>query len=300
MPRLSEDLGVDLWIKRDDLTGFAMGGNKGRKLEYLMAEAVALGADAVVSCGAAQSNFVRQLGAACSILGMECHAAVMGLPYSEIHGKPAFDGSSKGGNVLLDEILGVQMHHYPDDAWEVLFAHAEAIADGLESYDRTVYRIPIGGSSPVGAYAFAQAAQEVSDDFDFVVTPCSSGSTHTGLAYGFHGTKTRVIGISCDPEPEILDDLVILLKGLQELVKGELTEIPLEFRLEWAGEAYGVPSPEGNAAIKLLARREGIFLDPIYTAKAFAGLLDLIKNREVGGKVLFWHTGGMPALFGES
>ncbi len=299
LPRLSEDLGVELWIKRDDLTGFAMGGNKGRKLEYLMAEARAQGADAVVTCGSAQSNFVRQLGAACAVLGLECHAAVMGLPYSAIHGKPDHRGSMVGGNVFLDELVGVQLHAYPDDDWEVLYQHAEDLADGLESYDRSVYRIPVGGSSPVGAYAFVEAAREIPDNFDILVTPCSSGSTHTGLAFGLYGTKTRVIGVACDPEPEIMDDLLILLKGLNELT-GETKQVELEFRLEWAGGAYGVPSPQGNAAIELLARREGIFLDPIYSAKAFAGLLDLIRSKEISGKVLFWHTGGLPALFAES
>lgn len=304
LPRLSEELEVDLWIKRDDLTGFAMGGNKGRKLEFLMAEAVAQGADAVVTCGSAQSNFVRQLGAACSVLGMECHAAVMALPYSAIHGRPAHRGSTMGGNVLLGEWLDVQLHLYPDDDWEVLYTHAETIALELEESGLIVYRIPVGGSSPLGAYAFVRATEELGESFDVVVTPCSSGSTHTGLAYGLEGP--RVIGVACDPEPEILDDLRTLLEGLHALIgehdRGRLrTRLPeLEFRLEWAGEAYGVPSPEGMAALELLAQTEGIFLDPIYSAKAFAGLLAMIRSGEVGGRVLFWHTGGLPAVFAEA
>lgn len=300
LERASAELGIDLWIKRDDLTGFAMGGNKGRKLEYLMAEALAMGADSVVTCGASQSNFVRQLGAACSMAGIRCVASVMALPYAEIHGKPAIQGSDRGGNVLLDHLLGVELHSFPDGDWEVLYAHAEELARKEESAGRNVYRIPIGGSSPVGAYAFVQAAREVSG-FDVVVTPCSSGSTHAGLAYGFHGTPTRVIGVACDPEPEIMEDLIRIVGGLDELttLNYSMQEADLELRLEWAGEAYGVPSPEGDQALRMLARSEGIFLDPVYSAKAFSGLLAMASTGELTGKVLFWHTGGTPALFAE-
>ena len=297
---MSEILGIDLWIKRDDLTGFAMGGNKGRKLEYLMAEAQQMGADTVVTCGAAQSNFVRQLGAACAVLGMRCAAAVMPLPYAAVHGVPAHQGSVRGGNVTLDELLGVDLRFFPDGDWEDLAREAEGLALEQESQGHRVYRIPIGGSSAVGAYAFVEAALEAGG-FDVVVTPCSSGSTHAGLAYGFHKSTTRVIGISCDPEPEIMEDLVRLVQELDAFTgqrKG-MTEEALDLRLDWAGEAYGVPSPAGQSALTLLARKEGVFLDPVYTAKAFSGLIDLAHAKELRGKVLFWHTGGTPALFAE-
>jgi 1-aminocyclopropane-1-carboxylate deaminase/D-cysteine desulfhydrase-like pyridoxal-dependent ACC family enzyme len=284
LDRASETLGIDLWIKRDDLTGFAFGGNKGRKLEYLLGEAIAANAQAVVTCGAAQSNFIRQLGAGCSMLGLRCVAAIMNLPYAAIHGRPLEAGRPvlRTGNV-----------------WEVLYAHADALADQLESQGLNVYRIPIGGSSGVGAFAFVEAAKEVGNGFDWVITPCSSGSTHAGLAYGFAGSKTKVIGLACDPEPEIMEDLVRLLDEL-DLVTGQskkLAESDLEFRLEWAGSAYGVPSEESEAALTWLARTEGIFLDPVYTAKAFAGVLELARSKQISGKVLFWHTGGLPALF---
>lgn len=300
LDRVSEDLGIDLWIKRDDLTGFAMGGNKGRKLEFLLAEALAAGADTVVTCGAAQSNFVRQLGAACSVLGLRCVAAVMNMPYAAMHGRPEDAGREfvATGNVVLDQILGVELNAFPDDDWEVLYAHAEELARSAESSGASVYRIPIGGSSPLGAYAFTLAAAEL-ETFDCIVTASSSGSTHSGLAWAFHGTDTRVIGVASDPEPEIMEDLVRLVEGLDELTgtsKG-MTEANLELRLEWAGEAYGIPSEEGTAAIEYLARREGIFLDPVYSGKAFAGLLGLVAAGELRGRILFWHTGGGPALF---
>lgn len=301
LDRLSDELGIDLWIKRDDLTGFAMGGNKGRKLEYLMAEAIQLQADVVVTCGATQSNFVRQLGAACSMLGMRCVAAVMDLPYAAVHGKPSYAGSHAGGNVLLDALLGVELRRFADDDWDVLYNHADRIADELEAAGLRVYRVPIGGSSPLGAYAFVMAASEISGPFDWMLTASSSGSTQAGLAYVWHGSETRVVGIACDPEPEIMEDLVRLVGGLDELtgLAKRMAERDLDLRLDWAGEAYGVPSPAGEAAIERLARREGIFLDPIYSAKAFSGLIALAERRELTGRVLFWHTGGTPALFAE-
>ncbi|MEQ1821784.1 MAG: pyridoxal-phosphate dependent enzyme [Fimbriimonadaceae bacterium] len=303
LDRASEALGIDLWIKRDDLTGFAFGGNKGRKLEYLLGEAQSMNAQVVVTCGAAQSNFIRQLGAGCATLGMRCAAAIMNLPYAAIHGQPIESGEpiARTGNVVLDDILGVELHAFEDDDWEVLYAHADAIADRLEAEGLRVYRIPIGGSSGVGAFAFALAAEEVGEDFDWVLTPCSSGSTHAGLAYGFAGTKTRVVGLACDPEPEIMEDLVRLLLELDEVTgtNKNLSEADLDFRLDWAGSAYGVPSTESTAALTWLARTEGIFLDPVYTAKAFAGVIELARAKQIGGKVLFWHTGGLPALFAD-
>lgn len=301
LERLSADLGLEVWIKRDDLTGFAFGGNKGRKVEYLLAEALDAGADTVVSCGAAQSNFVRQLGAACAVAGLRCIAAVMNLPFAVIHGRPDETGQpvERAGNVLLDEILGVELNVFPDDDWEVLYAHAEELAVSAESMGAKVYRIPVGGSSPIGAFAFVQAFEELDSPFDTILTPSSSGSTHSGLAWAAHEGATRVIGIACDPEPEIMEDLLRLTNGLDALtgVRKGMLESDLDLRLEWAGRAYGIPSPAGNAAIEYLARREGIFLDPVYTGKAFSGLLDLARQGELSGRILFWHTGGLPALF---
>lgn len=301
LDRVSEDLGLDVWIKRDDLTGFAMGGNKGRKLEYLMAEALAAGADTIVTCGAAQSNFVRQLGAACSMLGFRCLAAVMNLPYAAEHGRPTEAGQAMAdeGNVVLDRILGVAMVVFPDDDWEVLYAHAEELAANAEKSGAIVYRIPIGGSSPLGAFSFVEAAKEIGGGFDSVVCPSSSGSTHAGLSWAFHGTDTAVHGIACDPEPEIMDDLLRLTDGLDTLTGApkRLTAADFHFHLAYSGRAYGIASEDGLRMIEYLARREGIFLDPVYSAKAFAGFHDLARRGLLKGKVLFWHTGGIPTLF---
>lgn len=298
LERLSAELNLDLWIKRDDLTGFAMGGNKGRKLEYLLADAVAQGAEVVVTCGAAQSNFVRQLGAACAVAGLRCVAAVMDLPFEDA---PAEGERLRGdaGNVVLDDLLGVELRHFPDADWETLYAHTERLALAEEASGRRVYRVPIGGSSPLGAYAFYQAASELPDDFDWIVTASSSGSTQTGLAYAFRGTRTNVLGVCADPEPEIAEDFAELGEGLAGLLGLDHRLEPSDFRLsfDFVGPGYGIPSAEGDAAIERLARAEGIFLDPVYSGKAFAALLALAERKAIAGKVLFWHTGGLPTLF---
>jgi D-cysteine desulfhydrase len=316
LDRVSEDLGIDLWIKRDDLTGFAMGGNKGRKLEYMIADALAQGAEAVVTCGAMQSNFIRQLGAACAIFGLKCGAAVMETPYE--HVKPFMDGLYReGGNVLLGQWSGVDLHVYADDTWENLYRYAEDVAGQYEREGLKVYRIPVGGSAPVGAYSFWEAGRELMEqvsqnphpptpspfgkgegEFDSIVFASSSGSTQVGLSHFFRRTSTKVLGIASDPEPEIAEDFAELSNGLAPLL-GE-DPIPAEdFHVyyDMVGPGYGIPSKDGNDAIRYLVAKEGIFLDPIYSGKAFAALLELAHKGEVSGRVCFWHTGGLPGLF---
>lgn len=301
---LSAELNLDLWIKRDDLTGFAMGGNKGRKLEYMIADAMRSGADMVVTCGSLQSNFIRQLGAACAKVGLKCAAAVMTLPFASYNGSPGLPPMrGDSGNVLLDEVLGVELRRFPDGTWEEMYDQAEAIAKEYEAKGRRVYRIPIGGSSGLGAYAFVHAAEELKaqapQPFDWIVFASSSGSTQTGLGWAFHGTTTKVLGMACDPEPDLVDDFAALAVELEKVVgsaKG-MTATDFRLNLDFVGPGYGIPSPAGNAAIRELARKEGIFLDPVYSGKAFSGLLALARAGDVSGRVLFWHTGGLPSLF---
>ena len=266
LDRMSGDLGIELWIKRDDLTGFALGGNKGRKLEYLMADAISKGAQMMVSCGSSQSNFIRQLGAACSVLGLRCSAALMDLPYEDARpeGIPL---ERESGNVRLNRALGVEMHFMPDGTWDELYSAAEELALEHERAGLKVYRVPVGGSSPLGAYGFAAAVYELAGQagpFDAVVVASSSGSTQVGLAAGLYDSPTKVIGIACDPEPGLTSDFAALSQGLSELA--DLPALgPKDFRLvlDYVGPGYGVPSVEGRAAATELARREGIFLDPI-------------------------------------
>lgn len=305
LPRLSDELGIELWIKRDDLTGFAGGGNKGRKLEYLIKDALHHGADTVVGCGSVQSNFVRQLAAAAAMAQLEFHAVTMNLPYDTGVGKPKQEARVRGGNRTLGELFGARYEVVPDGDWEELYAHADAVAARLRSEGRQVYQVPIGGSSPLGAYAFYKAGEEASAQaeipFDWILTATSSGSTHAGLHTFFHGSKTRVKGISCDPEPEMSADLAHVGAGLATLLGREQSFSPEEFDIEfdYVGEGYGVDSPAGTDAIALMARREGILLDPVYSGKAFAGLIELAKSGKVSGRVLFWHTGGWTTLLSE-
>lgn len=304
LPRLSEKLQVDLWIKRDDLTGFAASGNKGRKIEFLLGDVLAKGAHTVVCQGARQSNFIRQLGAACRMHGITCHAVVMDMPYYEAAGKPTATKPQFGGNLILDELFGVELHAIPDGDWETLAEATHALAQELRQQGQSVYEIAIGGSSTAGAYSFYLAGEEATSQeagFDWLVTPSSSGSTHAGLAAYFARTSTRVIGISADPDPdyELADDVFSLTQAVAEHLghPNPLNRTDIDLRLDYCGEAYGIPSPEGQSAQALFAEHEGIILDPVYTAKAAGGLINLIERKEIGGKVLFWHTGGLPVVF---
>ena len=301
LERVSQDLGIDLWIKRDDLTGFALGGNKGRKLEYLIAQVQDSGADTVLTCGSRQSNFIRQLAAACAVIGVRLVAVVMDLPFEfEL---PTERGLTEvGGNVWLDELLGAELRTILNGTWEALFDATIATHKELEEAGRTVYSIPVGGSSPLGAFAFVQSAEEIAAQaptFDFIVTASSSGSTQTGLQYALHGTETTVIGIACDPEPELVNEFAALAAGIDDLTGQSKSLQPTDFHFDtrFVGPGYAIPSEAGMDALRYLARREGIFLDPIYSAKAFAGLMAMAEEGSVWGRVLFWHTGGTPLLF---
>lgn len=298
LPRLSGSLGIEVYVKRDDLTGFAGGGNKGRKLEYLAGKVLDSGADTLVVCGSLQSNFVRSAGALCAVLGIRCLAVVMALPFEAEFGKPEPRLPTIGGNVELDQVFGVELENVPDGPWEDLFAAAAGAAERERAAGHRVYEVPIGGSGPLGAYGFACAAQELTGGFDHIVTPTSSGSTHAGLAWHFHGTPTQVHGIACDPEPDLHDDVVRLCGELDALVGGRKKIGPGDVLLhrEWVGPGYGVPSEEGQSALLRLAREEGLLLDPVYSAKAMAGLIGLAARGALSGRVLFWHTGGLPVL----
>lgn len=303
LPRASRDLGIDLWMKRDDLTGFAGGGNKGRKLEFLMADALERKIEVIVSAGSVQSNYLRQLSCACHMFGIHCAAAAMELPYDPVAGKPEGRKVVNGGNRVLDEMFGLDMRVFPDGTFEQNDENAWSIVREFEAQGKKVMKLPTGGSTPLGAYGYYTAGQEFDaqckDAFDYVVTASSSGSTHAGLGYYFHGHKTKLIGVSCDPEPEMVNDLSELANGLDEIVGlgWKMSPSDFDFRLGYYGPGYGVHGEEGDAAIEYLIKTEGILLDPIYTGKAFAGLLDLARKREIGGRVCFWHTGGLPTLF---
>lgn len=308
LPRLSKEWGVDLWIKRDDLSGFAGGGNKGRKLEFLIADALEQNCNAFVTRGAYQSNFVRQAATACTIYGLEFHAAVMHWPYPgpgrETRPLDWKEPSSLTGNAVLDRWVGAHIWVFPDGTFEQLEEHARSIAEKLREEKKKVYMCPGGGSNGIGALGFVRAFQELmeqTEPYDFIIVASGSGGTHGGLAYALKQSpvKTHLIGICTDNEPELVEDILQVTEELDSLLftKVHVNREDIDLRLEYAGRGYQVPTRESRLAIQTLARKEGIFLDPVYTSKAFAGLMDLVARHEVKGRILFWHTGGFPVLF---
>jgi D-cysteine desulfhydrase len=284
LPRLSAELGVEVLLKRDDLTGLGLGGNKIRKLEMLMADALAGGADAVVTCGSVQSNHCRCTAAAAARLGLGC-------------GLVLFEGRhNENGNRLLDELFGATVEHHSASDRD----RAEELMARLGERYRKPYVIPFGGSNALGAAAYAWCYQELREQLGgragtlFCVT--SSGATHAGLALGeaiLGGPK--VVGISIgDRVEDCLARLATLVADTGRLVGGP-TALTAQVLDGYQGAGYGVPSEEGLAAIRRLARTEGILLDPVYTAKAMAALL--ATAAEVEPPVTFLHSGGIPALF---
>ena len=300
LERFSSTLGGPrLWIKRDDQTGLATGGNKTRKLELLVADALAQGAGVVLTVGAAQSNHCRQTAAAAARAGLDCLLALRG---------EAPPQSQWTGNLLLDHLLGARIR------WagkEDPLAALEAAARGERAAGRTPYVIPYGGSNAVGAAAYAAAFAELWDQmaaqglhFDRVVFASSSGGTQAGLVVGAMacGYTGQVLGISVDKTGGHLRQTVIaLLAPTSERLGLDLNFDSADVFIDdrHVGGGYGILTAAEREAIRTLARTEGILLDPVYTGKAMAGLIDLIRRGEIGADetVLFWHTGGMPALF---
>jgi L-cysteate sulfo-lyase len=300
MNRLSAAIdGPELWIKRDDLTGLATGGNKTRKLELLLSDALNHGADVVLTVGAQQSNHCRQTAAAAAKAGLGCELVLRG-------NAPARERWT--GNLLLDDLLGARFWWAGEQ--EPLTA-LQAAAGAERAAGRVPYIIPYGGSNPVGAAAYALAFDELWNQmmalrlyFDRIVFASSSGGTQAGLVVGARACcyDGQILGISVDKTSDTLrrivsDLLVPTAKRLDlDLVFGE---DEVQVNDSYLGGGYGILSNAEADAIRLVARTEGILLDPVYTGRAMAGLLDLIERGEIGPNesVLFWHTGGIPALF---
>jgi D-cysteine desulfhydrase family pyridoxal phosphate-dependent enzyme len=294
MLRLSLALGGPyLFIKRDDQTGLAFGGNKTRKLEFLLGEALQQQARTLVTAGGTQSNHCRQTAAAAAKLGLDCILVLNG---------DADEHAS--GNLLLDGYLGAELIYTDrenrDLALESAFTAAKAAG-------REPYLIPLGGSVPVGAAAYAHALFEVQDQHlapDWIVVASSSGGTQAGLVAGarLSGYKGRILGISIDtPEKDLRDLVAEIAVGTVELLGGDvgLSHDDVLVNADFLGGGYGVFSQVELDAIKAFARHEGIFLDPVYTGRAAGALLALIQDGHFKSqdRVLFWHTGGTPALF---
>jgi D-cysteine desulfhydrase family pyridoxal phosphate-dependent enzyme len=297
LPRLSAHLGGPrLLVKRDDQTGLAFGGNKTRKLEFLVAEAFGQGAKMLLSAGAVQSNHCRQTAAAAARFGFECTLVLSGdMP------------EQASANLLLDELLGVEIVNVPDrkDRDRVL---QETYAS-LERAGRKPYLVPYGGSSPTGALGYAFAVEEFMGqgvEVDWIVFGTSSGGTHAGLTLGarLFGYKGKLLGISIDESEQWLKSHVsVLASDCSQLLGDRIEFTPADIHASdaYCKAGYGVLTDAERTAIKLFARNEGLLLDPVYTGRAAAGLIDLIRNGcfKQNETVLFWHTGGQPALFAE-
>ena len=297
LPRLSKLLGgPELLIKRDDQTGLAFGGNKTRKLEYLMASAVEDGADTVLSTGAAQSNHCRQTAAAAARCGLACTLVLVG-PEPE----------QASANLFLDKILGAKI------IWTEKSKRDETLQEAYEgagAEGRKPYLIPYGGSNKVGAYGYSQAYNELHDQMknempDWIVFASSSGGTQAGLVVGAGlDSHSKIFGISVDEtEDQLKENVISIVQDLAgHMGQGmKFSENDILVNAEYTGEGYGIMNEKDLEAIHLFAANEGILLDPVYTGRAGAGLIDLVRNGffKKGERVLFWHTGGTPGLFAD-
>ena len=295
--RLRESLGGGprLLVKRDDTIGFAFGGNKVRKMRLVAADALAKGADTLITSGGVQSNHARVTAAAAAKLGLRCILIANGAAPD----RPT-------GNALLDVLLGAEIRYVADRKDRA--PAMEAAAEELRRAGRTPYVIPIGASTPLGAAAFVDAIMELKAQIaapDVIVHSTSSGGTQAGLVAGcaIAGWATRVIGVSADePAASLAGDVRRIMDGLPELLglpQGRFDGVEIVVDDRFVGTGYGVPTAESTQAIARCARTEALFLDPTYTAKAMSGLIARLTRGELADAktVLFWHTGGQVALF---
>jgi D-cysteine desulfhydrase family pyridoxal phosphate-dependent enzyme len=298
LPNLSARLGGPaLWVKRDDQTGLAAGGNKTRKLEYLVADALQQRADTLITVGAPQSNHARQTAAAAAKAGLKSALVLRGSAPAD-----------RTGNILLDELVGAEI--FWAGAQPVNEAAAE-VAEILRTRGQRPYMIPLGGSNPIGAVGYVAATLELGEQakasdlhFDAIVFATSSGGTQSGLALGakLSGYANRVLGISVDhPADQLVPLLVDLANATAQRIGAAVSFRAQDFEVNdrYLGGGYAVMGKAEREAIRLCAQTEGLLVDPVYTGRAMAGLIDLIRAGEfrTGQNVLFWHTGGTPALF---
>ncbi|NLY70782.1 MAG: D-cysteine desulfhydrase family protein [Clostridiales bacterium] len=289
--------GKNIFVKRDDMTGIGLGGNKVRKLEYLLADAIKCGADTIITTGAAQSNHAMLTAACCRKLGLDVILVLLKRGVTE-----------KKGNLLLNDLMGVEVVFVDSDRTQDLYAEINRISDQLKAAGKTPYTIPIGASVPLGVLGYVDCVKEMIEQsrdqdikIDHIVCCTGSGGTYAGLLLGakLFKPEIKVTGIAVT-----LDDFYPVVKELVnqscDLIKAGPISIEDDIHLfNYAGDGYAIPSERGNAAINLMARNEGLFLDPVYTGKTFGGLLDLIDDGyfEEDENIVFLHTGGAASIF---
>lgn len=290
LPNMSRALGTNVWIKRDDLCGVALGGNKVRKLEYLLAEAQAQGAELVMTTGQAQSNHAM-LTAACALrLGLE---PVLVLKQRGV--------CSCRGNQILNRLMDVEVRFVDTDRYDDIYAEMDRIA---AERGKSVYKIPCGGSNPLGSLGYVDCMREIAESdqhFDHIVCACGSGGTAAGTILGaalhLPGTHVTAAMVDSDPFDQIVPEL---MRGIADLLGTDIP-LPVPDLIDMCGPGYSIPSGPGNEAIALMLRLEGIVLDTCYTGKAFAGLVQMARAGAFRPEdnVLFLHTGGAGGLFAQ-
>lgn len=287
---ISRLLGTQVYVKRDDLTGLGLGGNKVRKLEYLLADAKAQGAEVVFTTGGAQSNHAMLTAAAARKLGM---TPILILKKRGV--------TARQGNQLLEHLMGVDVRFMDTDDYADIYAEMDRVGAAL---GRPYYKIPCGGSNALGTLGYVDCAREIRDQglhFDHLICAEGSGGTMAGLALGakLYLPGTRVTGMMVDSDP--FEEITVqLMREAAALLGADVQVSAEDFDLrDLCGPGYAIPSQEGNAAVAMMAENEGLFLDPVYTGKAFAGLIAMAREGafKPTDRVLFLHSGGAGGLF---
>lgn len=290
LDNISRILGVQVYVKRDDMTGLGLGGNKIRKLEYLLAQAKAQGAQVVFTTGGAQSNHAMLTACACRKLGMTPILILKKRGVTAIR-----------GNQLLEHLMGVDVRFMDTDDYADIYAEMDRVGSEL---GRPYYKIPCGGSNALGALGYVDCVREIRDQgfkFDHMICAEGSGGTMAGLALGakLYMPDMRVTGMMVDSDP--FEKITVdLMRESAELLGADVQVDRSDFDLmDMCGPGYAIPSEEGNAAVTLMAQEEGLFLDPVYTGKAFAGLIAMAKEGafKSSERILFLHSGGAGGLF---
>ncbi len=290
LDNISRILGAQVYIKRDDMTGLGLGGNKVRKLEYLLAQARAQGAQVVFTTGGAQSNHAMLTACACRRLGM---TPILILKQRGV--------TARRGNQLLEHLMGVDVRFVDTDDYADIYAEMDRVGRELGV---PYYKIPCGGSNALGALGYVECVREIRAQgmrFEHMICAEGSGGTMAGLALGakLYLPDMRVTGMMVDTDP--FERITVeLMREAAALLGADVQVSRADFELrDMCGPGYAIPSAEGNAAVELMAREEGLFLDPVYTGKAFAGLIALAREGAfaAGERVLFLHSGGAGGLF---
>ena len=305
LPRLSEHLGgLQVWVKRDDCTGLASGGNKTRKLEFSMAAALEAGADTIVTVGAYQSNHVRQTAAAACKLGLKCEVLL-----EHRVDKPT-DDYLQSGNVLLDQLFGANIREYPAGTdFDAAMAEVAAEVNGVT--EASAYIIPGGASNKIGALGYVNCALELVNQanerglvIDHLVTATGSAGTQGGLVVGLKAMNSGIpllgIGVSAAKDAQEKKVFDLACETAEYIgAPGVVAREDVVANCDYVGAGYGIPTEAMNDAVLLLARLEGLLFDPVYSGKALAGLIDLVRTGyfEKAKNIVFLHTGGSAALF---